>query len=132
MCLAVPGKVLEIVGDDPLLRAAKVSFAGVVKLISLTCTPEAKVGDYVLVHVGVAISVVDPVEAAETFSYLQQMGELDGLEIPTDTPRPDGHPSLEGIHASADPLLRGVAQSAGVCSSADLQTTATITKTLSP
>jgi hydrogenase expression/formation protein HypC len=82
MCLAVPGKVLEIVGDDPLLRAAKVSFAGVVKLISLTCTPEAQVGDYVLVHVGVAISVVDAAEAAETFRYLQQMGELDGLEIP--------------------------------------------------
>jgi hydrogenase expression/formation protein HypC len=85
MCLAVPGQVLEIVGDDPLLRAAKVSFAGVIKLISLTCTPEAKVGDFVLVHVGVAISVVDAREAAETFRYLQQMGELDGLEIP-DTP----------------------------------------------
>jgi len=86
MCLAVPGKVLEIVGEDPLLRAAKVSFAGVVKLISLTCTPEAKVGDFVLVHVGVAISTVDPKEAEETFRYLQQMGELDGLEIPTDIP----------------------------------------------
>jgi hydrogenase expression/formation protein HypC len=82
MCLAVPGKVLEISGTDPLLRAAKVSFAGVVKLVSLTCTPEAKVGDYVLVHVGVAISTVDPKEAEETFRYLQQMGELDGLEIP--------------------------------------------------
>lgn len=82
MCLAVPGKVLEIVGDDPLLRSAKVSFAGVIKLVSLTCTPEAKVGDYVLVHVGVAISTVDPQEAAETFRYLQQMGELDGLDIP--------------------------------------------------
>ncbi len=82
MCLAVPGKVVEIIGDDPLLRSAKVSFSGVVKLVSLTCTPEAQLGDYVLVHVGVAISVVDAKEAAETFSYLQQMGELDGLEIP--------------------------------------------------
>lgn len=91
MCLAVPGKVLEIVGEDPLLRAAKVSFAGVVKLISLTCTPEAKVGDFVLVHVGVAISTVDPQEAEETFRYLQQMGELDGLEIPASpvAPPPD-------------------------------------------
>src|SRR3954465_11205558 len=78
MCLAVPGKVLEIVGDDPLLRAAKVSFAGVIKLVSLTCTPEARVGDYVLVHVGVAISVVDAREAEETFAYLKAMGELDG------------------------------------------------------
>lgn len=86
MCLAVPGKVLEISGTDPLLRAAKVSFAGVVKLVSLTCTPEAKVGDFVLVHVGVAISTVDPQEAEETFRYLQQMGELDGIEIPEPPP----------------------------------------------
>lgn len=80
MCLAVPGKVIDIQGDDPLLRSARVSFAGVVKHVSLACTPEAKVGDYVLVHVGVAISVVDEAEAAETFRYLQQMGELEGLE----------------------------------------------------
>jgi hydrogenase expression/formation protein HypC len=114
MCLAVPGKIIEIIGDDPFLRAAKVSFAGVVKLISLTCTPEAKLGDFVLVHVGVAISVVDPQEAAETFAYLQAMGELDGLDVPA-TPRPGGHPSPEGIHANEDPLSRGVAQSAEVC-----------------
>ncbi len=88
MCLAVPGKVLEIIGDDPLLRSAKVSFAGVVKPISLTCTPEAQVGDFVLVHVGVAISTVDAAEAAETFRYLQEMGELDGLEIPASANSP--------------------------------------------
>ncbi len=82
MCLAVPGQVLEINGTDPLLRSAKVSFAGVVKQVSLTCTPEAKVGDYVLVHVGVAISTVDPKEAAETYRYLKEMGELDGLDVP--------------------------------------------------
>jgi len=80
MCLAVPGKVIEIQGDDPLLRTARVSFAGVIKNVSLTCAPEANVGDYVLVHVGVAISVVDQKEAEETYSYLRQMGELDGLE----------------------------------------------------
>lgn len=84
MCLAVPGKVLEITGDDPLLRSAKVSFAGVIKPVSLTCTPEAQVGDYVLVHVGLAISVVDAKEAAETFEYLRQMGDLDGIEFPED------------------------------------------------
>ena len=82
MCLAVPGKIVEVLGDDPLLRAAKVSFAGVVKLISLTCTPEAKLGDYVLVHVGVAISTIDPKEAEKTYRYLQAMGELDGLDVP--------------------------------------------------
>ena len=81
MCLAVPGKVLEIIGDDPFLRSAKVSFAGVIKLVSLTCTPDAKLGDFVLVHVGVAISVVDAREAAETFAYLKAMGDLDGLEL---------------------------------------------------
>ena len=80
MCLAVPGKVLDIQGDDPLLRSGRVSFAGVVKNVSLTCVPEAKVGDYVLVHVGLAISVVDEKEAEETFRYLREMGDLDGLE----------------------------------------------------
>jgi hydrogenase expression/formation protein HypC len=90
MCLAVPGKVLEITGDDPLLRSAKVSFSGVIKQVSLTCTPEARVGDYVLVHVGVAISTVDPQEAAQTFAYLKQMGELDGIDVPAS----EGAPSL--------------------------------------
>jgi hydrogenase expression/formation protein HypC len=80
MCLAVPGQLLDIQGDDPLLRSGRVSFGGVIKLVSLTCAPDAKVGDYVLVHVGVAISVIDPEEAAETFRYLKAMGELDGLE----------------------------------------------------
>ncbi|MBS0664718.1 MAG: HypC/HybG/HupF family hydrogenase formation chaperone [Verrucomicrobia bacterium] len=80
MCLAVPGKIVEVTEGDPLLRSAKVSFAGVVKQVSLTCTPEAKLGDYVLVHVGVAISTIDPQEAAETFKYLKAMGELDGLD----------------------------------------------------
>ena len=80
MCLAIPGKIIEIQGDDPLLRSARVSFAGVIKQISLTCTPEARAGDYVLVHVGVAISIVDETEAEETLSFLRQMGELDELE----------------------------------------------------
>ena len=85
MCLAVPGKVLDVSGDDPLLRTGRVSFNGVIKSVSFTCAPEAKPGDYVLVHVGVAISVVDEKEAEETFRYLQQMGELDGLD-----PEPGG------------------------------------------
>lgn len=80
MCLAVPGKILDIQGDDPFLRTGRVSFNGVIKHVSLTCAPEAKVGDYVLVHVGVAISVIDEKEAEETFRYLKEMGDLDGLE----------------------------------------------------
>lgn len=82
MCLAVPGKVLDVTSDDPLLRTGRVSFNGIIKQVSFTCAPEAKPGDYVLVHVGLAISVVDEKEAQETFRYLEQMGDLDGLEPP--------------------------------------------------
>lgn len=82
MCLAVPGKVLDITGDDPLSRAGRVSFSGVVREVSLACVPEAKVGDYVLVHVGFALSVVDEEEANRIFDYLRQMDELAELEKP--------------------------------------------------
>ena len=84
MCLAVPGKILEIQGDDPLFRAGRVSFGGIIKQVSLACVPEAKVDDYVLVHVGMALSIVDEKEAAEVFSYLQQMCELAELDPPGD------------------------------------------------
>ncbi len=90
MCLAVPGRVLDIQGDDPFLRTGRVSFNGVVKVVSLTCAPEAKVGDYVLVHVGVAISVIDGREAEQTFQYLRAMGELDGLEPAPPPPSEEG------------------------------------------
>jgi hydrogenase expression/formation protein HypC len=80
MCLAVPGKILEVQGDDPYFRTGRVSFGGVVKQVSLACVPEARVDDYVLVHVGMALSVVDEKEAHEVFSYLEQMGELAELE----------------------------------------------------
>jgi hydrogenase expression/formation protein HypC len=86
MCLAVPGKILEIAGDDPYLRIARVSFGGMIKQVSLACVPEARVNDYVLVHVGLALSVVDEQEAAEVFSYLEQMGELEELETPAPAP----------------------------------------------
>jgi hydrogenase expression/formation protein HypC len=80
MCLAVPGKILSIEGTDPILRCGKVSFSGVVKQINLAYVPEARVGDYVLVHVGFAISTVDEAEAQQVFEYLRQMGELAELE----------------------------------------------------
>jgi len=88
MCLAIPGKIVDITGDDPLLRYASVSFAGIVKNVNLTCTPEAKLGDYVLVHVGVAIGVIDQKEAEETYRYLELIGDLDGITPPT----PSGGP----------------------------------------
>jgi hydrogenase expression/formation protein HypC len=73
MCLAVPGKILSITGEDPLLRVGKVSFAGVVKEVSLAYVPEAEVGQYAIVHVGFAISIVDESEAQKTLDYLQQI-----------------------------------------------------------
>jgi hydrogenase expression/formation protein HypC len=80
MCLAVPGKITSIHGEDPLLRTGKVNFGGIQKEVSLAYTPEAKVGDYVLVHVGFAISTVDEAEANRVFEYLRQMDELAELE----------------------------------------------------
>src|SRR5215467_11593180 len=81
MCLAVPGRVLSISGEAEL-RSGSVSFGGVVKQVSLACVPEAKIGDYVIVHVGFAISVVDEREAQHTFDYLREMGELAEIENP--------------------------------------------------
>ena len=80
MCLAVPGQVLSIDGDDPMLRAGRVDFAGVVKYVNLSYVPEARVGDFVLVHVGFAISTVDRAEARQVFDYLKQMGDLADLD----------------------------------------------------
>jgi hydrogenase expression/formation protein HypC len=79
MCLAVPGKILTINGDDPLTRLGRVSFAGIIKEVNLAYVPEAQVDDYVLVHVGFAISTVDEREAQRVFEYLDQMDELQEL-----------------------------------------------------
>ncbi len=80
MCLAIPGKLLEITAAlDETFRMGKVSFGGVKKDVSLALVPEAKVDDYVMVHVGAAISVVDEEEAKKTFEVLSQLGELDDL-----------------------------------------------------
>ena len=79
MCLAVPGKILSVHGED-FARVARVSFGGIVKEISLAYVPEANVGEYVIVHVGFAISVVDEAEALLTFEYLKKMGELAELD----------------------------------------------------
>lgn len=76
MCLAVPGKILSMTGDE-LERIAKVSFGGVVKEISMAYVPEAEVGDYVIVHVGFAISKVDEAEAKTVFEYLKLTGALE-------------------------------------------------------
>lgn len=81
MCLSIPGKLIEITAQlDEIFRTGKVSFDGVIKEVSLTLVPEAKVGDYVMVHVGAAISTVDEEEAKKTFEILKQLGELQELD----------------------------------------------------
>jgi hydrogenase expression/formation protein HypC len=84
MCLAVPGRIVTIEGTDPILRSGTVDFSGVTRQVNLAYVPEARVGDYVLVHVGFAISTVDEAEAKQVFEYLRQMGEL--AELGPDDP----------------------------------------------
>ena len=78
MCLAVPGQIHSVAGDDPLFRSGRVSFGGVVKTVSLACVPEAVPGDYVLVHAGMALSVVDEAEAAKVLGLLGELGVAEG------------------------------------------------------
>ena len=79
MCLAVPGKVLESHDIGPN-RIAKVQFGGVTREVYLDFVPEAEVGDYVIVHVGFAISRLDEKEAEQVFEYARQIGELEQLK----------------------------------------------------
>ena len=80
MCLAIPGKITSIQPENEgMSRMAKVQFGGITKDASLEMVPAAKEGDYVLVHVGVAISIVDEAEAQKTFEYLSMIGEIDEL-----------------------------------------------------
>lgn len=76
MCLAIPGKVIEISDGEPLMRTGKVSFGGIVKEINLSFVPEAGLNDYVIVHVGFAISRLDEDEANKVFEALNEMDEL--------------------------------------------------------
>ena len=73
MCLAVPGKVVSISGDDSLLRKGKVSFGGVIKEVSLAYVPEVKVDDYVIVHVGFALSILDQEAAEKSLAEFREM-----------------------------------------------------------
>jgi hydrogenase expression/formation protein HypC len=81
MCLAIPGKIISIDShEDEVFRNGKVSFGGIMKQVNLSMVPDSKVGEYVLVHVGVAISDIDEKEALLTLEYFKQIGELDELE----------------------------------------------------
>ena len=76
MCLAIPGKVLSV--EEGVGRMAKVQFGGITRTVSLDLVPEAGVGDYVLVHVGFAISKIDEEEARKTMEALEQLADLQG------------------------------------------------------
>jgi hydrogenase expression/formation protein HypC len=74
MCLGIPGRLTEV-GHQDDLPMGKVDFGGITKEVCLAYTPEAQLGDYVLIHVGFAISRIDEAEAEEIFSYLQEIDE---------------------------------------------------------
>jgi hydrogenase expression/formation protein HypC len=86
MCLGVPGQVVSIDATNPDFPFGRVSFAGVIKEVCLAYTPEARVGDYVVVHVGFAISRLDEAEARQTLEYLQEIERLAA------EPEPPGEP----------------------------------------
>ena len=89
MCLAVPGKVVEWLDRDPLFAAAWVAFGGVRRRVSMACVPDVTLGDYVLVHAGVAISRVDAAEAARMQALLAEcLEELAGEEERNEADRP--------------------------------------------
>lgn len=89
MCLGIPGKILEVFDRDGL-PMGKVEFGGIAKDVCLAYTPEAKAGDYVIVHVGFAISQVDEHEAQEIFSYLQEIEEAGSLPEGAQEPEGEG------------------------------------------
>jgi hydrogenase expression/formation protein HypC len=80
MCLAIPGKVTSVMGEDPLWRTGKVDFGGIIKEVSLAYVPDVKIGEYVIVHVGFALSRLDENEAKKVFQYLNEMDELTELK----------------------------------------------------
>ncbi len=93
MCLAIPGKVIEIQRDAQGVRLGKTNFGGIVKQVCLEYTPEVECGDYVLVHVGFALSKVDAAEAERTYRALaemKQLGELDPPEFDSAPPVTEG------------------------------------------
>jgi len=89
MCLAIPGRILETY-DKNGVKMAKVEFGGITRESCVEYVPAARVGDYVLVHVGFALSVVDEEEARRTFKLLEEMGQL--AELEAEQPEPPARP----------------------------------------
>lgn len=82
MCLAIPGKLIEVQMDEAGVRMGRANFGGITKQVCLEYTPDAKIGDYLLVHVGFAIGTVDEAEAARTFAALKELEQLSELNTP--------------------------------------------------
>ncbi|HEY7154862.1 MAG TPA: HypC/HybG/HupF family hydrogenase formation chaperone [Gemmataceae bacterium] len=82
MCLGIPGKVLETYRENDVLMG-KVDFSGIRKRVCLEHVPATQPGDYVLVHVGFALSVLDAEEAGRVFAFLEEMKQLDELKVPS-------------------------------------------------
>ncbi|HVQ19708.1 MAG TPA: HypC/HybG/HupF family hydrogenase formation chaperone [Terrimicrobiaceae bacterium] len=81
MCLAIPGKLIEIERDSNGVRMGKANFGGIVKQVCLEYTPEVELGDYVLVHVGFSLSRVNEEEAVRTYKLLEEMDQLGELDV---------------------------------------------------
>ncbi|WP_428355349.1 HypC/HybG/HupF family hydrogenase formation chaperone [Methyloprofundus sp.] len=79
MCLAVPGKIISISDDEPLSRTGRIDFSGVTKEVSLAYLPEALINDYVIVHAGFALSIIDQHEAAESLKLFQELDSFEAL-----------------------------------------------------
>lgn len=77
MCLGVPGRIISVETDkfDPFCKTAQVDFDGIIKNINISYVPDASIGDYVIVHVGIAISKIDEIAAKKTFEYLNELAE---------------------------------------------------------
>ncbi len=84
MCLAIPGEILEITNDNPIARSGRVSFGGIIKEVNLSLVPESIIGNYVIVHAGFAISILDVEEAQKVFEYLS---EIEGIEQGRENPK---------------------------------------------
>ena len=80
MCLGVPGEVIEFDAESAELPTALVEFAGIRRRVCMACVPDARPGEFVIVHAGIAISRIDPEEARRVFAYLNEIGETDGWE----------------------------------------------------
>ncbi len=77
MCLAIPGKIISISNDDPLFRSGSIDFSGVTKEVSLAYVPEANIDDYVIVHAGFALSIVDAQEAQASLEAFQELSDFE-------------------------------------------------------